>query len=286
MKNLYLRLALLTVSQIYYSQVGIGTTTPNPSAVLDLDATSLPAQNKKGVLLPRLALLINTDTTTIPNPAAGLLVYNTANNGSGTNSVVANTFYYWNGTNWTNLSNISEVKKELLPQVFFLAEESHSGSTTPQHTVSGTDNINTAPVLVNFSSTSVLLNTGNNVSLQNQNNFKINGSGDYEISGFLNYRPSISASASTTNIEFIVQKSIDNGTNWVQVAKTIGVWGYGTTQNSRTNNIPPTIINLNQNDLIRCIVFKTAGDDHGVDAEITSPTGLPYGKVLKIQKLN
>ena len=56
------------------AQTGIGTTTPDPSAKLDLSSTN------KGFLPPRVTLTSITDITTIANPATALLVYNTGNN--------------------------------------------------------------------------------------------------------------------------------------------------------------------------------------------------------------
>ena len=278
-------LSFVLLSQFFFSQVGIGTANPNNSAALDLSAENLPANNKKGFLLPRVSLQSNTDIATIINPSAGLTVYNTANSGSGTSAVFANTYYYWNGTNWINLSNITEVKRELLPQVFFLAEK-NNGITTPQNPISGTDNVNISPVLVDFSTNSVVLNAGNNITLLNENNFKVNTSGNYEISGYIGYNPSVFPLTSGTNMEFTIQVSVDNGTTWSSIAKTVGVWGNETTGNSITNTIAPIVVSLNQNNLIRCTVFKTAGTNHGTSAVISAATGLIYGKVLKIQKLN
>jgi trimeric autotransporter adhesin len=51
--------------------VGIGITTPDASAVLDVTASN------KGLLIPRVALTSLTDAVTIPAPANSLLVYNT-----------------------------------------------------------------------------------------------------------------------------------------------------------------------------------------------------------------
>ena len=65
-------LSFVLLSQFFFSQVGIGTVTPNNSATLDLSAENLPANNKKGFLLPRLSLQSNTDIATIINPSAGL----------------------------------------------------------------------------------------------------------------------------------------------------------------------------------------------------------------------
>ncbi|MPS74973.1 MAG: hypothetical protein E2590_17730 [Chryseobacterium sp.] len=57
-------------------QIGIGTSSPDASAILDVSATN------KGILLPRVALTSSTDQTTIISPATGLMVYNTATAGS------------------------------------------------------------------------------------------------------------------------------------------------------------------------------------------------------------
>lgn len=69
------------------AQVGIGTTTPDTSALLEVQSTS------KGLLIPRVALQSTTDVTTIAAPATGLLVYNTA----AQNDVLTG-FYYWEGS--------------------------------------------------------------------------------------------------------------------------------------------------------------------------------------------
>ncbi|MFD0963395.1 hypothetical protein [Pseudofulvibacter geojedonensis] len=60
-----------------YSQVGIGTTNPDSSSILDINS------NNKGVLLPRLT---NTERNTISSPAKGLVIFN-----STTNSLEINT---------------------------------------------------------------------------------------------------------------------------------------------------------------------------------------------------
>lgn len=76
-------------------QVGIGTATPNKSAALDITATN------KGFLLPRIALKGTNDISTIPNPAIGLLVYNTVQAGLDKVRVLKNKIYSWNGTKWS-----------------------------------------------------------------------------------------------------------------------------------------------------------------------------------------
>ncbi|MGN7863650.1 hypothetical protein [Chryseobacterium sp.] len=69
-------IALLLVfgSFSVYSQtgsVGINTSNPDPSAILDIKSSD------KGLLIPRIALQNETDITTIASPAKGLVIYNT-----------------------------------------------------------------------------------------------------------------------------------------------------------------------------------------------------------------
>lgn len=82
-----LPLLLLFISFNLFSQVGIGTANPNPSAALDI------VSSNSGLLIPRIALSSTTDVSTIPSPATSLLVYNTA-----TVSNVTPGFYFFEGT--------------------------------------------------------------------------------------------------------------------------------------------------------------------------------------------
>lgn len=97
MKKLLLSIPLL-FSVTIYSQVGIGTSSPDSSAMLDVVASD------KGLLIPRVALTSAIDQTTIPSPAVGLLVYNT---GAGT--LTYKGFVFWNGTEWRSINNTSTI---------------------------------------------------------------------------------------------------------------------------------------------------------------------------------
>ncbi|MES2773238.1 MAG: tail fiber domain-containing protein [Bacteroidota bacterium] len=85
----FIILVVLLVNTIHAQNVGIGTTSPHVSAILDITA------NNRGLLIPRVALTDLNDAVTIPSPAASLLVYNTATAGSG-RFAVSPGYYYWN----------------------------------------------------------------------------------------------------------------------------------------------------------------------------------------------
>jgi hypothetical protein len=97
MKKVFLSSLLLFITNWSFAQTGIGTTTPNASAKLEVYATN------KGFLPPRIALTATTDATTIASPVAGLLIYNTATAGAAPNNVVPG-YYYWNGTAWIQIA--------------------------------------------------------------------------------------------------------------------------------------------------------------------------------------
>jgi hypothetical protein len=67
--------------------VGIGTTTPDNSAILDLNSST------KGLLLPRMTLL---ERNNISNPAKGLMVYQTN---------LVSGLYIYNGNSWSTIGS-------------------------------------------------------------------------------------------------------------------------------------------------------------------------------------
>ena len=85
----------LFFSMNLFAQTGIGTTTPNASAKLDVYSTN------KGFLPPRVTLTSATDASTIASPAEGLLVYNLGSVG------LQAGYYYWNGTSWATIATAS-----------------------------------------------------------------------------------------------------------------------------------------------------------------------------------
>jgi hypothetical protein len=129
MKKIIFILSILLIANCVSAQTGIGTTTPNAAAKLDVNST------EKGFLPPRVALTATnvfapvtglTGTTPLAS-AAGLLIYNTATAGTAPNNVVPG-YYFWNGTMWVN----------------FIASNTSTGlnndQTSTSYTLSAADN--------------------------------------------------------------------------------------------------------------------------------------------------
>ena len=107
MKHLFFLIALSTAFASY-SQVGIGTNTPNKNAALEVSSTN------KGILLPRV-----NDTTTVASPSEGLFIYN--------KQMKAPSFY--NGTKWNSLAATSTLSTPLPDSITYTVTGSQSGST-------------------------------------------------------------------------------------------------------------------------------------------------------------
>jgi len=89
MKKILLTLLLLPLA--IFSQVGIGTTTPDASSMLEVESTD------KGVLVPRVAIADLSTAAPVTAPVESLLVYNTTvATGVG--------FHYWDGAKWTPIA--------------------------------------------------------------------------------------------------------------------------------------------------------------------------------------
>lgn len=85
-----------------YSQVGINTEPPHASTILDMSG-----ETNKGFLAPRINLVSNRDTTTIPNPKKGLLVFNLTDN-----ATLKPGYVYYNNEKWEPFYNSTNVVLE------------------------------------------------------------------------------------------------------------------------------------------------------------------------------
>ncbi len=79
-------ISMISFNTFCQNSVGIGTVTPNTSAVLDISSTT------KGLLIPRMT---TAQRTAISSPASGLLVFDTN----------TKTIWAWDGSAWKNLTS-------------------------------------------------------------------------------------------------------------------------------------------------------------------------------------
>lgn len=296
----------------FAQSVGVFTKTPDASAALDVDVSALPANGKKGMLLPRVQLTSKTDRTTIPNPSVGLVVYNLEDRGTGVNQVEHDMFYFWDGTKWLDMTNIDIVIRELLPQVFFILQGDYQNVASKNHRPSLYYENDEVPLTYDEKSEvekdgvveivdNITLNTGNNVRLNDaEDTFEILNAGEYEISGIIGYNPNIwenvGALITCTNLEFIIQrKSAQTGWTWKNIARSVSAWGNNTVLNSRHMVISPMVVKFEKGDKIRAVVRQTKGNRPGSDkngkdpdwiANINPAGGSNTSKVIKIQKLS
>jgi hypothetical protein len=96
--------------------VGIGTTSPNSSAALEI------ASSTKGILIPRMS---SVQRNAIPSPAAGLMVYDNT----------TNSFWYRNAIGWVEISDTANNiwRKSGSNAVVNVSENVGIGNDTPQY---------------------------------------------------------------------------------------------------------------------------------------------------------
>lgn len=287
-KNWLTHLFLISAGALS-AQVGIQTSQVAPSAILELNTNDLPVGSKKGFLGPRVALAGNVDKTTIPNPAVGLLIYNTADAGAYPANVYANRYYYWNGSHWVDIGLTTVLKNYLANRVYSLNSKSTQefAYTAINNTSSGNGGIP-----VTFADTDMVVSTGNIIS-KSAEVFTINVTGLYEISAYVNYNPNrttLTTGQRGTFLNIKLQKSTDNGSTWTDVIGNRTAWGIKVTNYLKTVPMVSTPVSLTAGNKIRLVVQNPFGITdltavHGEEtatplpAITTSPT-IPISKSL------
>lgn len=125
MKTKLVCLAIIVIGlNSVMAQVGIGTTTPNASAALEVKSTS------QGFLPPRMTA---NDRNLIAIPVPGLMIYNTT----------TNQLNFFNATQWTNMNGVSAPNAPAISavtsgngqvDVVFTAPAENGGSTITTYT--------------------------------------------------------------------------------------------------------------------------------------------------------
>lgn len=110
-------------------QTGIGTLTPDPSAILEVSSTN------KGLKLPVVTLTSTNDVITVPTPSEGLLVYNNNTTGTGRTDV-SKGLYQYTGSRWEKVFSKNETHEEVLKVPFlrpmFVGHRSVTGTPATQ----------------------------------------------------------------------------------------------------------------------------------------------------------
>lgn len=153
MKNKKLLFALIlgmaSVTKMY-SQVGINTATPHPSALLDISSAN------KGFLINKVPLQSRNDITTIPNPKRGTLILAASTVGSGNTQITAGTLYKFDGTAWQELlENNTNSQNFLFPSVVAIGKK-----TTTDTSCTGITTANFALTSLNAVDGSTISSTG------------------------------------------------------------------------------------------------------------------------------
>ena len=120
MKKIFFLLNALLIASFAEAQTGIGTTTPNASAKLDVSSTN------KGFLPPRMTY---AQRTAISSPAEGLMVYQT----DGTSGL-----YYYGSSGWIYIINSTTNVVSVV----------NGGTGTTTATGTGSVVLNTSPTLI------------------------------------------------------------------------------------------------------------------------------------------
>ena len=188
-----LAVAVLAPAAHAQGNVGIGTTAPDASALLDLTSTS------RGLLVPRMT---QAQKLGISSPATGLLIYETDTSTalSAPYSGIAPTFWYFNGTVWTPFLGGGWL---LLGNSGTNPANNFIGTTDSQDWVIRTDNVERVRVYA-----------GGNVGLRNSNN-TAEELRFYEPSSSGNLYSGFKCNVNTSSVTYILPPADGNGTNYV-----------------------------------------------------------------------
>ena len=129
-------LSLLFIHTLSFSQVGIGTTSPHASSVLDITATDA------GLLTPRMTA---AQRDAISSAAIGLLIYQIDNTPG---------FYFYNGSAWSALGGSSSGDTITLDDY-----KDYTDAVKVTNTATGNINTTTNTTFNNFKTTDLLEST-------------------------------------------------------------------------------------------------------------------------------
>ncbi|MEO8415487.1 MAG: tail fiber domain-containing protein [Ginsengibacter sp.] len=151
-------------------------TPPSASAMLDIKNAN------KGLLIPRVSLVSETDAVTIPSPVLSLLVYNTnaaLPEGAG--------FYFWNGNNkWSKLATLSALNNSswgLAGNSAINPNNDFIGTTDNQPLIFKTNNILSGKIAQSINSVFFGQHAGENLTTGTNNTLIGDAAGGSNTSG-------------------------------------------------------------------------------------------------------
>ncbi|MCH7403720.1 hypothetical protein ACFOUP_11110 [Belliella kenyensis] len=216
------------------------------------------------------------DQSTIPNPATGLLVFNTQNSGVSPDEVYANSYYYWNGTEWYHIPTTRIFEDISVPGVFVL-------NSNDTQTIG---NINNGEHRAISFPNPQIINAGNIATLTNNETITILESGLYEVTAFVQYNPSQTADERRALLNTYIEKRDGGSGNWQLIAGGRTSWGRNTTHYLQTAQIPVTVVRLNAGDQIRFTIANkiTSGtrSSHGNPSVVSTSVNNPVSKSLRL----
>lgn len=196
LRILYSFLVVLTMN-ISYGQIGIGTTSPDTTSILDISSET------KGLLIPRM-LGIQKDS--IMDPAEGLIVYQTDGDIG---------FYFYSELEWIKLSTVSKIDD--------LSDGKSKGDGTSlfigDNAGSLDDNTNNQNIGIGSSALNVNINGENNVAI-GVNTLSTLVEGNFNTAVGINALTSSIDGSSNTAIGF--QSSLSNTSGFGNT--TLGDW--------------------------------------------------------------
>ena len=184
-------LLLVVAANVHAQNVGIGTSSPNASAKLDVSDAN------RGFLPPRVALTAtNNVSTPVASPVAGLMVYNTATAGSG-GTAVSPGYYYCDGTQWIRMITTTNTNT--------LTSSGNTLTSTANGIAATASAVNSVSNTLSSNSLTTTVNgvTGSGVNIINSNTNSLSGANlTTTINGVastaLNLTPAVTAAISHT----------------------------------------------------------------------------------------
>jgi len=253
MKKLIFTIVFISAALINgFAQVGIGTATPNPSSVLDLNSTN------KAFIPPRMT---TAQRNAIPNPTAGMVIYNTE----------TTCIEIYRGSTWFNLCGGSNPQPPI--DGFNSSDEVKPGNLIGYWPFDGTTTEKvhgSAPVLTGGTSSFVAGRIGQGIHFNN---------------GWLTY-PAAATGAGSNNTGFNSNDTLANGftiTLWTQVPDTSLLTNLFQLSNAGVPNWPLAGLAYRKHAGAPSSSFDLDGGIANVDGTGTHPT---YGDAFKQPAFN